>query len=129
MIKIFLNKKSNHAVSAPKIKKALSKYFSDNGIVSDSYVSVSIVGKAKMLELAKSFLGEDGILHNVLSFTESETRGKFVLPPDSLNYLGEVVVCYPKAVEEAKLENKLIEEKILELVLHGASHLLGIHHE
>jgi ssRNA-specific RNase YbeY (16S rRNA maturation enzyme) len=33
------------------------------------------------------------------------------------------------AFKQAKDENKLIEDKVWELVEHGALHLLGIHHE
>jgi ssRNA-specific RNase YbeY (16S rRNA maturation enzyme) len=44
-------------------------------------------------------------------------------------HLGEIVVCYPKVVEEAKNEDVLIDDKVYELVEHGAFHLLGIHHE
>lgn len=44
-------------------------------------------------------------------------------------FLGEIVVCFPVVLKEAKLEGKLIEEKVLELVGHSALHLLGIHHE
>jgi len=43
-------------------------------------------------------------------------------------HLGDIVICFPKALEEAKIEKKLIEDKILELVIHGFSHLLGNHH-
>ena len=43
--------------------------------------------------------------------------------------LGEIVVCFPVALKEAKIENKLIEEKVLELVGHSGLHLLGIHHK
>ena len=43
--------------------------------------------------------------------------------------MGEIVICYPKVLEEAKLEGKLIDQKAYELVEHGALHLLGFHHE
>ena len=36
---------------------------------------------------------------------------------------------FDELIAEAKKENKLIEEKALELIEHGAMHLLGIHHE
>ena len=64
-----------------------------------------------------------------MSFPSLETKEKFVYPPGTIFNLGEIVICFPKAVEEAKEENKLIEEKIFELVEHGAQHLMGVHHK
>ena len=128
MIQVFVTKQSNYPVAAAPIKKKLSAFFVSQGIVSDADVSVAIVSEAKMMDLGKVYL-KDKKLHNVLSFTPSETKGNFVYPPDGKIHLGEIVVCYPKAVEESKDENVLIDERVYELVEHGAMHLLGIHHE
>lgn len=127
MISVAVFKQSNYPVSAPKIKEFLRDFFGKRGIVSSAEVSVSLVGEKKMLEVGRKYL-KDGKLHNVLSFTTEETDTKFVYPPGKV-YLGEIIVCFPKALEEAKMENKLIEEKVLELIEHSALHLLGIHHE
>lgn len=127
MIKVFVTKQSNYPVNSTEIKKKLSTFFKNNGIVSDAEVSVAIVGEAKMLEIGKKFL-KDGKLHNVLSFTPTEAKG-FVFPPDGVIHLGEIVVCYPEAVREAGIENALTKDKVYELIEHGALHLLGIHHE
>ena len=129
MIKVYVTKQGNFAVSTPKIKIALTILLQKEGIVSDADVSVSIVGKVKMLSLAKKYLGEDGILHNVLSFPFIEVKEGFVDPPDNIIHLGEIAVCYPKATEEASKEGVLIDKKVIDLVLHGALHLLGKHHE
>ena len=129
MIKIYVTKQSNFSVSSPKIKSSLKEFLSGEGIVSDSDVYVSIVGETKMLKLAKKYLKEDKILHNVLSFPANEARGEFINAPDNTIHLGEIVLCYPKIVEEASQDGVLIEEKVIELVLHGALHLLGKHHE
>lgn len=128
MIKIYVNKQSNYPVSTPKVKRELKAFFEEKGITSDAEVSVAIVGQARMLKLAKDHLGEKHMVHNVLSFTASEARGKFVNPPGELLYLGEVVVCYPKAVDEANRDNMLIDDKVVQLIKHGALHLLGEHH-
>jgi probable rRNA maturation factor len=128
MIKVNVSKQSNFPVKSSLIKKRLREFLSKEGIVSDCVVSVAIVGKEKMLEVGKKHLN-DKILHNVLSFTESEIKGSFVYPPDGKIYLGEIIVCYPKVVEEAKEEGTLIDERACGLVEHGALHLLGKHHE
>lgn len=129
MISVYVKKQSSYPISTPKVKQKLAKFFSQKGIVSDAEVSIAFVGKKEMLEMAKKYLNEKGILHNVLSFTEDELNRDFVYPPDNTIRLGEIIICYPKALEEAKKEEKLIEEKIFELLEHGAMHLVGIHHE
>lgn len=127
MIKVDIVKQSNYPVRSTNIKKALRELLIKQGIVSDAEVSVAIVGEKKMLEVGRKYL-KDKVLHNVLSFTPDEAIEKFIYPGDKLVHLGEIIVCYPKAVEEAKREDKLIEEKVRELVEHGAMHLLGFHH-
>ncbi len=129
MIRVYVNKQSNFAISTPKIKDALQILFAAEGIVSKADVSVSIVGEKKMLGLAKKYLKENNVLHNVLSFPFVETKETFVEPPDNTIHLGEIVLCFPKVVEEAQKEGKLIDAKAVELAEHGAMHLLGKHHE
>jgi probable rRNA maturation factor len=128
MLKVTLFKQSNYPINSPKIKGNLKEFFKNHGIVSDAQVSVALVGEKKMLDIGKKYL-KDKNIHNVLSFTPDETKEKFVYPPDGVVYLGEIMVCYPVAVKEAKDENKLIDDKVYELIEHGAMHLLGIHHE
>ena len=139
MIKVSVTKQSNYPVKSSIIKKKLADFLVKQGIVSDAEVAIAIVGEKRMLEIQKKFFrekdptshfgfrGASKTLHNVLSFTPSEAKG-FVYPPDGRLHLGEIIVCYPKAVEEAKEENMLIDDRVYELVEHGALHLLGIHH-
>lgn len=128
MIRVYVTKQSNYPVSSPKIKKSLREFFAKNGIVSDAEVSVAIVGEAKMKKLAHDHLRESNNVHNVLSFVEEDTKINFQYPSRDVIPLGEIVVCYPKVVEEAKNENKIIETKLIELLEHGAEHLMGMHH-
>jgi rRNA maturation RNase YbeY len=128
MIKVFVSKQSNYPAGVANIKRKLAEFLTKSGIVSDADVSVAIVGEAKMLELGKKYL-KDKKLHNVLSFVPGEVKEGFVYPPDGKIHLGEIIVCYPQAVKEAKEENVLIDERVYELIEHGALHLMGIHHE
>lgn len=128
MIKIYVKKQSNYPVSSVKIKRTLRTLLEKSGIVSDCVVSVALVGEKKMRELGKKYLKDDE-LHSVLSFPFEESKEKFVYPAGAKIHLGEIIVCYPVAVQEAKKEEKLIDDKIYELVEHGAMHLMGIHHE
>lgn len=127
MIRVNISKQSNYPVKVAPIKKKLAKFFVDNGIVSDAEVDIALVGESKMLAVGKNYK-KDGKLHNVFSFTPTEVRN-FVFPPDGKLHLGEIILCYPLVVKEANAENKLIDEKVYELIEHSALHLLGIHHE
>lgn len=127
MIKVYVKKQSNYPIKASEVKKILEEFLEKQGIVSDAQVNVALVGGKKMLDLSKKYL-KDSKVHNVLSFTADEVKGKFLYPPKALIQLGEIVICYPKAVEEAKKEGKRIGEKIEELIKHGALHLMGVHH-
>ncbi len=128
MIKINISKQSNYPISGVKVRKYLQSFFKNHGIVSDAFASVSFVGEAKMKELGRKYYKKDNRIHNVFSFVESEVKG-FKNPPQVGINLGEIIVCFPIVIAEAKAEGKLIEEKVLELVGHSALHLLGIHHE
>lgn len=125
MIQINIYKQSNYPISAVKIKKFLTKFFKDHGIVSDAKATVSFVNEKEMQRLGKKYYKKNSDLHSVFSFVDSESI-KF--PNEKIN-LGEIVVCFPIVVKEAGRENKLIEEKVLELIEHSALHLLGIHHK
>lgn len=134
MIKVYVKKQSNYPVKAIDLKKKLSEFFKKQGIVSDAFVSVALIGEKKMHDLSKKYL-KDNSPHSVLSFSPDEAKdlsvkqNGFSYPPDEKIDLGEIVICYPVAVEEAKKEGKIINAKIEELMLHAALHLLGIHHE
>ena len=128
MIRIYVKKYGDYPVGATKLKANLRKFLESKGIVSDSVVNISLVGNKKMVDVGKRYL-EDKEIHNVLTFVDSEVAKEFKYPSDDVNYLGEIIVCYPIAVEEAKTEDKLIEDKVYELVEHGARHLMGEHHD
>jgi len=128
MVKVNVTKQSNYPVKTAEIKKRLAKFFTGQGIVSDADTSIAIVGEAKMMEIGNKYL-KDKKLHNVLSFVPGEVKGRFVYPPDGKIHLGEIIVCFPLAVKEAGEENVLVEERVYELIEHGALHLMGIHHE
>ncbi len=128
MVKVLISKQGNYPVKSAGIKKKLREFFEKQGIVSNAEVSVAIVGEAKMLSIGKKYLGDKKV-HNVLSFTPDETRGTFIFPPDATIHLGEIIVCFPVVIKEAKEEGVLIDTKVYELIEHGALHLLGIHHK
>jgi probable rRNA maturation factor len=128
MIKVYVKKQSNYPVDTYKLKSQVKKFLTKKGIVSDSQLTIAIVGRDKIIDLSEKYLNDPNI-HNVLSFVASEIDEDFKTPPQDMIDLGDIVVCFPVAVEEAKEEELLIDEKVYQLVEHGVLHLLGEHHD
>ena len=85
-------------------------------------VSVVIEDDEQLHELNQRFLGIDAPT-DVLSFPADE------LDPDSgLRYLGDVIISYPRAAEQAALAGEAIQDELQLLVVHGVLHLLGHDH-
>lgn len=117
MAKVLISTDSRYPVSRPKIKAAVESVLKARRISAIVEVSVLVCGARKSQELAKKYLG-DGRPHNVLSF-----------PLESFPILGDIVICYPLAQQEANRDNVLVDTKVCELVSHAMLHLLGEHHE
>ena len=128
MISVFVKNHSKRSINSNKIKLALTTLLEQRGVVSKTKVSVAIVDEKKMLDISRKYLKDDKV-HNVLSFTYDEVKENFVYPPDNSKYLGEIIVCYSKAKEEARVEGISTDDRIVDLVEHGALHLIGIHHD
>ncbi len=69
---------------------------------------------------------------DVLAFYMLPQQGAdsdFVSPPDDVTHLGEVIISYPKAVEQAEEQGHSTEQELALLIIHGILHLLGYDHE
>jgi probable rRNA maturation factor len=67
---------------------------------------------------------------DVLSFPLHDPSGmRFVLPPGHPINLGDVVVSYPRAVEQARDYGHSTARELGYLVAHGVLHILGFDHE
>lgn len=132
-IKVLIFVESRYRADRKRITQAVLNLLKEQGVVGPAEVSLAIVGDRKMRSLNKKYRGKDATT-NVLSFPFSEGEA-IILPPvlpqggSDILHLGDVVISYPQVIEEASREEKLVDDKIEELVIHGVLHLLGIHHE
>jgi probable rRNA maturation factor len=117
---------SRYKVNRKKIKKAVEETLAKNGISGPAEVSVAVVGDRKMRSLNREYRQIDSTT-NVLSFSQLEGK-KTPISADTL-YLGDVVISYPVVIDEAARYNKLVDDWTCELVEHGVTHLLGVHHK
>jgi probable rRNA maturation factor len=65
---------------------------------------------------------------DVLSFSAQEDGGPFVAAPEAGGYLGDVILSYPRAVEQARERGHSTEQELDLLIVHGILHLLGYDH-
>ncbi len=61
---------------------------------------------------------------DVLAFPD-ETRGPFVSAPDLPRYLGDIIISFPRAGDQAVEAGQAVQAELQLLVVHGVLHLLG----
>lgn len=108
------------------LTKILAKYKLTDKIE----VEVMVVGKRKMSQLHRVYMTTEGPT-DVLSFplNDPDDDRPFMASPDGVLRLGDIVLCYGVAVEEALEKQCKLDLQIQFLAEHGLLHLLGYHHE
>lgn len=108
------------------LTKVLAKY----RLTEKIEVDIQVVGKRKMTQLHLDFMQLAGPT-DVLSFPLNDPADErpFLSAPDGMLRLGDIVICYPVALEEAIQKQIKLDSQIQFLAEHGLMHLLGYHHE
>ncbi|MCR4305829.1 MAG: rRNA maturation RNase YbeY [Candidatus Daviesbacteria bacterium] len=136
MINIIVNSDPRYNINKPAIKAAVSAVLAKFRISGRVELGISIVGDRKMHELNRKYRGIDSTT-NILSFALEDShpvslqhipRVGFVASPDKWLRLGDIVISYPQAIEDASLDGISVDEEVKYLVEHGVNHLLGVHH-
>jgi probable rRNA maturation factor len=84
----------------------------------DTEVTVRIVDAQEALELNSTYRGKD-YPTNVLTFPLTEEP----------HLMGDIIICAPVVVDEAKAQNITLEAHFAHLTVHGILHLHGYDHE
>jgi len=90
--------------------------------VPESEITIVLAPNKKLRELNKSYLKIDETT-DVLSFYSGESN-----PETGIFYLGDIIISFEKAADQAKDKNHPVEFEILTLVVHGILHLLDYDH-
>ena len=101
------------------------------GVVPPYEVSLVFTDSETVRQLNRDYRGVDEPT-DVLAFYMLPQKGSdssFALPPDGVTRLGEVIISYPQAVEQAREQGHATEKELALLVIHGILHLLGYDHE
>ena len=136
MINIIVSSDPRYNINKAGIRAAVSEILGRLRISGRIELGINIVGDRKMHELNRKCRGLDATT-NILSFALEDPnpvslqhipRVGFVASPDRWLRLGDIVISYPQAVEDASLDGISVDEEIRNLVEHGLNHLLGFHH-
>ena len=137
MVNIIVNSDPRYNINKEAIRFTVSEILSKLRISGRIELGINIVGDRKMHELNRKYRGLDSTT-NILSFALEDPshptslqhipRVGFVASPDKWLRLGDIVISYPQAVEDASLDGISVDEEIRNLVAHGLNHLLGVHH-
>lgn len=136
MINIIVSSDPRYRINRTSLKLAVLDVLQKHHISGRIELGINIVGDRKMHELNRKYRGIDSTT-DILSFALEDSnpatlqhipRVGFVASPDKVLRLGDIVVSYPQALEDASLDGISVDEEIKTLVEHGVNHLLGIHH-
>lgn len=89
-------------------------------------LSVVLTDDAEIQSLNRQFRGIDAPT-DVLSFGQ-EPAEQFVEAPDEPPYLGDVILSYPRAQEQATEQGHSTLQELRVLIVHGVLHLMGYDH-
>lgn len=136
MVNIIVNSDPRYNINKASIRAAVSEILGKLRISGRIELGINIVGDRKMHELNRKHRGLDTTT-NILSFALEDPgpaglqhipKIGFVASPDKWLRLGDIVISYPQAIEDASLDGISVDEEVRNLVEHGLNHLLGVHH-
>src|SRR3972149_10920211 len=105
-VSVLIFVESRYKVNRKRIRTAISSLLNQEGVNSPVEVSIAIVGDRKMRLLSKKYKGEDKT-RNILTFSQTEGE-KMEIPSGTLR-LGDIVIAYPVAINEAAAEEVLVD--------------------
>ena len=108
-------------VKAVRLRQAAQATLDQQRVKQTVELSIVITGNAQLRALNREFRDIDAPT-DVLSFATAEK-----LSPDRV-YLGDVVISFSKAREQAAAGGHAVEAELQLLVVHGVLHLLGHDH-
>ena len=113
------------------VKKIVRQVLKAEEVAHPYEVSMVFTDSETVQQLNRDYRGMDEPT-DVLAFymlPQGEGDDSFALPPDEVTRLGEVIISYPQAIEQAREQGHSPERELALLIIHGILHLLGYDHE
>jgi probable rRNA maturation factor len=117
-----------HDVERASLQKAARAAFKSAGGQNAGALTVMVTDDAQVRELNRVYRHVDAPT-DVLAFGEVSGASGFIPPPEETQYWGDIIISYPRALEQAATYGHPLQEELALLVVHGTLHLLGYDHE
>ena len=137
-INVLIDEGLERCIDAVWLHRVAERVLVAQGVSSNAELGLVIAGQEKVRQLNRDYLGKDGPT-DVMAFSmlpEQSTQEMprtdflpFVMPPDGVLHLGEVIISYPQAVTQAEEHQHSVKREIAILIIHGILHLLGYEHD
>ena len=129
-IAVHIKTDSHYKINRKRVRNLVTEYLEGKKVKGKTEVSIAVVGNRQMKILNNLYRHLDKT-SNVLAFSQLDVESgeKFIDPPDGILRLGDIVISYPQVIDEASEEDKLVDDKIDELIIHGINNLLGMEGE
>lgn len=136
MVNIIVNSDPKYKIDKLSIQSVVLEVLQTHQVPGKVEIGINIVSNRKIHQFNKKYRGVDSPT-NILSFALEDLsmqslqhipRVGFFASSDKVTRLGDILISYPQAAEDASLEGVTVEDELRYLVEHGVKHLLGIHH-
>ena len=130
-IEILVEKEFQGLVDEGWARRIAQTVLNGEGVAPPYEVSLVLTDSGTVRRLNRDYRGVDEPT-DVLAFymlPRGEADDSFALPPDGVTRLGEVIISYPQAEEQARGQGHPTERELALLIIHGILHLLGYDHE
>jgi probable rRNA maturation factor len=102
------------------------------GTATSTELGLVITDSSKIKELNRIYRGIDeptDVLAFTMKYDGTEGETPFIVPPDNVHHLGEVIISYPEAVKQALERDYEVKLELATLIVHGILHLHDYDHE
>lgn len=113
----------------PRYRKIAEEAFRLLRTPSDYEIDVSLVDEGRIREINRDYRGKDSVTDVIsFAFDEGEDPVSESYLPGASQMLGEILICLPRAKEQALEIGNSIGRELCFLFAHGLLHLLGFDH-
>lgn len=125
LITVQMEMQYEQLLDADTLHRLATGVLREEGVDGPLELGIVVTTDSEVLALNRQYLGHD-YKTDVLSFGMAEDgRGEFVTPKERPSYLGDVVVSYDRAAEQAPEYKHSTNAEVATLLVHGLLHLLG----